>query len=301
MAKDFRTKADKHREDLYAGTPPLEAIRMAFSKAVTRCSNKEGMAKARKIMFIDAKKAHLNSPCHEDVYIELPGEAGVEEGLCGKLSHWLYGCKRAAQAWEEFYSNKLESEGFNRGVACGVVFHHPGRDITCACHGDDFVLVGEDKELRWIAAKMKGWFTLKVRAVLGPEESDDKEVVILGRKVRWKPGGIRFEADPKHRKMLMEAFGLNEGSSGGACNGGREVNEEVGDDEEMSSAEATEFRGLVARLNFLAQDSPDLQYPAKEVSKDMAKPMWGSWKKLKKVVRYLVAGRTVEWRYGWQE
>ena len=99
--------------------------------------------------------------------------------------------------------------------------------------------------------------------------------------------------------MLLEAFGLNEGSSGGAYNGAREVKEEVGDDEEMSPTEATEFRGLVARMNFLAQDSPDLQYPVKEVAKDMAKPRWGRWKKLKRVVRSLVKRKAVEWRYDW--
>ena len=43
-------------------------------------------------------------------------------------------------------------------------------------------------------------------------------------------------------------------------------------------------------MNFLGQDSPEMQYPAKEVSKDMAVPKRGSWKRLKKVVR-LVAGR----------
>ena len=54
-------------------------------------------------------------------------------------------------------------------------------------------------------------------------------------------------------------------------------------------------------MNFLAQDSPDLQYPVKEVAKDMAKPRWGSWKKLKRVVRYLVKRKAVEWRYDWQD
>eukprot|EP00973_Karenia_brevis_P026388 3640341-Karenia_brevis.AAC.1 len=32
---------------------------------------------------------------------------------------------------------------------------------------------------------MESWFEIKVRAILGPEEQDDKEVVILGRIVRW--------------------------------------------------------------------------------------------------------------------
>jgi hypothetical protein len=89
VARDFRQKRDNGREDLFAETPPLEAIRMRLSKAVTRRmrGSKRG---CRKIMFIDARKAHLNPWCEEDVYIELPEEAGHEEGMCGKLRHWLY-------------------------------------------------------------------------------------------------------------------------------------------------------------------------------------------------------------------
>ena len=107
-------------------------------------------------MFIDARKAHLNPRCEEDVYIELPEEAGHEEGMCGKLRHWLYGFKRAAQAWEEFHVKKFEEEGFERGEGSGVIFYHREREVSCVCHGDDFTLVGEDWELKRIAKLMGG-------------------------------------------------------------------------------------------------------------------------------------------------
>ena len=32
---------------------------------------------------------------------------------------------------------------------------------------------------------MKSWFEVKVRAMLGPDDKDDKEVVLLGRIMRW--------------------------------------------------------------------------------------------------------------------
>ena len=48
------------------------------------------------------------------------------------------------------------------------MFFHEGRDLTIVCHGDDFTIVGEEEELEWVAGKMKGWFEIKVRAVLGP-------------------------------------------------------------------------------------------------------------------------------------
>ena len=57
---------------------------------------------------------------------------------------------------------------------------------------------------------MQGWFEIKVRAALGPDEHDDIEATILGRIVRWTQKGIEYEADPKHRKMILDYFGLDE-------------------------------------------------------------------------------------------
>ena len=57
---------------------------------------------------------------------------------------------------------------------------------------------------------MKSWFDIKIRGLLGMDEGDDKEVVILGRLVRYTASGIEYEADPKHREILMEHFGFRE-------------------------------------------------------------------------------------------
>eukprot|EP00973_Karenia_brevis_P084687 11751260-Karenia_brevis.AAC.1 len=69
---------------------------------------------------------------------------------------------------------------------------------------------------------MKSWFEIKVRAVLGPEEKDDKEVTILGGLARWTEEGIEYEADPKHRRLVMEYFGFNEKIKPIGINGDRE-------------------------------------------------------------------------------
>ena len=76
-----------------------------------------------------------------------------------------------------------------------------------------FTFEGEGPALLWITEKMKSWFEIKVRALLGPKETDDKHVVILGRHVRWTADGIEYEADPKHRKLIMEHFGFDDESS----------------------------------------------------------------------------------------
>ena len=83
------------------------------------------------MVFIDVKKAHLIPVCSEDVYIELPVEAGGRDDQCGKLDHWLYGCRKAGQAWEDHYSQVLFDAGFERGTGSPVTFWHERRSMWC--------------------------------------------------------------------------------------------------------------------------------------------------------------------------
>ena len=128
VARDFKGQ-DKDRDDLFAETPPLEAKRILLSRAATRRQD----GKHRKLMFIDARKAHLNPECEQDVYIHLPEEAGCPPGYRGKLNYWLYGFRPAAAAWEKHYSGKLEGSGFVKAESCGVVLYHETRDLAFCC------------------------------------------------------------------------------------------------------------------------------------------------------------------------
>ena len=66
-------------------------------------------------------------------------------------------------------------------------------------------------------------------------------------------------------------------------------------------SETTMFRGVAARLNFLSLDAPDLQFPVKQCSREMATPGMGSWKGTKKVARYLLNRERVVWEFELQE
>ena len=113
--------------------------------------------------------------------------------------------------------------------------------------------------------------------------------------MRWTNDGIEYEADPKHRRMILEYFGFEKGTEPGNYNGNKEDKEEEWEFEELGSEEATIFRGLAARIKFPCLDNPDRQYPAKVCSKEMAKPLRGSWKGMKKVGRYLAGCGRVVW------
>jgi hypothetical protein len=291
VARDFKTKGEKEREDLFAATPPLELLKAQLSRAASK--------RGRKILVIDVKKAHLYPRCETDVYIELPSEAGAEAGKCGKLVHWLYGFRPAAQAWEGHYAKNLESIGFARGRASPVSFYDSSSDVSCLVHGDDFTFVGEPDALNHVEAKMKEWYELKVKARLGDGPEDDKETDILGRMVRCTEAGFEYEADPRHRQKVVEALGFSEKTKGLTVNGRVEdVAEEL---VELEAAECTPFRALAARMNYLAQDAPEIQFAAKEVCRDMARPTRESWKKLKILARFILERESIVWHFDWQD
>jgi hypothetical protein len=209
VGRDFKPKGEGPRAEIFASMPPLEAKKVLFSRAASQ----SGERRKKKLLFIDVKKAHMNAVCREWAFVDLPEEIH-EEGWCAQLKFWLYGMRPAARAWEEEYGNKLEEEGFKRGRSVPTVFHHEGKGMSGAVHGDDFTFLGYEEDLKELEELLKGWFELKVRGILGPDEQDDKEIVILGRTVTWCEGGIKIVADSKHVKAIQKYCGVDETSKG---------------------------------------------------------------------------------------
>ena len=97
------------REDLFAATLPLEAIRLLLSFAVTegvgyqKGKELEGM----KLDFIDVRRAYFQAKARRSVYVKLP-EEDATPGYVGKLLKSMYGTRDAAQNWEAEYCEFME-------------------------------------------------------------------------------------------------------------------------------------------------------------------------------------------------
>ena len=71
--------------------------------------------------------------------------------------------------------------------------------------------------------------------------------------------------------------------------GGEGKDEEYGeDDDDLGKANASEYRGIAARIYYLAADRPDLQYATKVVCREMSTPTSGSWRHLVHIGRNLL-------------
>ena len=60
------------------------------------------------------------------VLVELP------DGRVVRLKKWLYGMRKAASSWEEFYTEKFVEKGFQPGSSCRVVFFNKETSVRVA-------------------------------------------------------------------------------------------------------------------------------------------------------------------------
>ena len=277
-------KAGNPSLEHFAAMPPLEAKKALFSLAATR-NIRSKTGKKFKLGFIDVSKAYLYAPVRRDVYIQLP-EEDRDKGYCGKLVYSLYGTRDAAQNWENEYTSCLEGMGFRRGTASPCTFFSEEMEARIVVHGDDFTVLATEETIREIYRRMSERYKLKLRGILGPDSWDDKEITILNRVIRWNDAGIEYEPDPRHAEYIVSALGLH--SAKPVTTPGVKLALSNETEEPLDSSMHTQFRALVARANYLAQDRADIQFSVKELARRTATPTSSDWQALKRLGRYLL-------------
>ena len=76
------------------------------------------------------------------------------------------------------------------------------------------------------------------------------------------------------------------------------ANESSGPD--FSKADATKYRGLAARANYLAQDRLDVQFAVKEIARRMSSPKEGDMGLFRRLAKYLIGAPRAIYAYVWQ-
>ena len=78
-----------------------------------------------KLIFIDVQKAHFNTKCDEQEWVELPDEF--------KKSRKVIWNEKAVSGWEDDNARRLVDDGFQRGNSIIPRLH-----VRVVVHGDDF-------------------------------------------------------------------------------------------------------------------------------------------------------------------
>ena len=179
-----------------------------------------------------------------------------------------------------------------------VAFYHSERNLAGLVRGDDFVFVGIDRGLDFVVRVLKDNYELKDRGRLGSGDHDMKEVDMLGRKIRWHEWRLTWEGHERHRKMVIDFFGIGENSERLIKNGYKE--DEVKDakeSHELGAEECKSYRMLAARLSFMAQDNPAIQHAAKAICRNMARMETTHFARILKLARFLLGVEVARWEY----
>ena len=290
-------KTDKGQWELFAGTPPLEAVRYI----VSMCASTPGNA----IMSNDISRAYLFADVRKPIFVKLPDEAarGGDPNVCARLLKSLYGTRDAACNWAAWYTGILIKHGFVQGKSNPCLYYHKDKDLLTLVHGDDFLSTGAPEVLKWLEKILGDALTVKTK-LLGPLKMPGakQQIMFLNRVLTWDNTGIRYELDPRHAEMVIRELNLQEAKSvttPGVPNTGPR-SEEDHENPLLVGPEASRFRGVVARTNVLAQDRMDLQFASKEASRWMARPRRGDWDVMKRIGRYLQSHPRVTTFFCWQ-
>ena len=163
-AREFKSD---DRPDLYAGTPPLEALRAKISIAA---NNKDTFS----IMHIDVSRAYFHAKAQRPVLIRLPLEDRMctDAGKVGLMTKSMYGTRDAASNWERDWQENIKKWGFPLGLSSKNLFHHKEYKVSGLTHGDDFVLTGPIERLREFKKEMMKVYLTKAKIIIfGSSES----------------------------------------------------------------------------------------------------------------------------------
>ena len=286
----------KRSDEMFAPTPPLLASRwlvsLTASQGLTGAGNK-------RLLAIDFTKAFLYGEMEREVYIELPDEDERKHrgDNVGRLLKAMYGLRDAPLIWQKVVREMLKKRGFTALSTAQCVYVNKETGVIIVAHVDDFLCHGDKDDLKNLLKSLQQECDC-TGEVLGPGADEVKELKFLGRAIRWTSRGLEWEGDVKHVSMFLEKVGLTRGRPVGTPGIKHEHSEEQ--KTPMGMKEATEYRGLVALLNFISQDRVDSAFASKEVSKPMATPTKEDWVAVKRVGRYLQQCPRGIYLYSWQ-
>ena len=194
------------RDDLFAATPPLEALKIIISTIAI--ANKGDL-----IMVNDISRTFSHAKVTRDVYVQLPEEDKLqgEDEMCGKFRFSMHGTRDAAHNLHNEYTQQLVDVGFQQGLASPCIFYNPEKKTRIYVHGDDYVSIGSPEALTWMHAKLESKYQVKTQ-LLGP--GHEQQLKIFNRIVTWhNHRGITYEADPRHAELVIEQLGLQKAST----------------------------------------------------------------------------------------
>lgn len=106
----------------------------------------------------------------------------------------------------------MKSKGAEFSSLCPSLFKIPAKQLVGLVHADDFLVIGNKENLKWMDQVLNERYTARWEALLG-EGEEQRETFFLNRLIRFVPDGadekgcrLEVEADARHADILVKTF-----------------------------------------------------------------------------------------------
>ena len=220
----------------------------------------------------------------------------------------INGYRAASAIWQDHLSEVLSSLGFRRCVLEPCAYRNDDTDVDGLNHGDDLLVTGPREQLVKLKAGASAKLVCSSSDIVSPDPQDAKVLRFLKREITCDPAlGWLYEADKKHADEMIQRCGLTEEAKSCVTPGVQETLEWTTEEErdvfdpKLTPDDEIAWRGIGGVGQFLAGDRLDIKYATKEALRDAGTPRESSWKKLKRIARYLLHARRMQIIYIWQK
>ena len=105
---------------------------------------------------------------------------------------------------------------------------------------------------------------------------------------------------PRHAELIVKNLDL-EKAEGVTTPGTKEEGRTKDNNQDaLDPGKASEYHAIVARINYLAADRPDIAFAVKEAAREMSNPTIGAWDRFKRIGKYLSHRPRMVIDYRWQ-
>jgi hypothetical protein len=229
---------------------------------------------------MDIKKAFLNGPIKEEVYLKKPPvfESEAYPNHVYKLHKVLYGIKQAPRAWYECLRDFLIENGFRIGKADSTLFTRKmGKDLfVCQIYIDDIIFGSTNKSFYDEFSKiMTDRFEMSMMGVL---------TFFLGFQIKQAKEGT-FISQMKYTRDILKKFGMDKAKPIKTLMG---TNGHLDLDLGFTSVDQKVYRSMIRSLLYLCASRPDIMLSVCMCARFQAAPKDCHLRAVKKIMRYLV-------------
>ena len=169
-------------------------------------------------------------------------------------------------------------------------FHNELCFVAGTVHGDDIFVAGPRRDIAKMEATLKKRWETRDQ-MIGPEPSDQKELRILNRTLRWCKDGLVFAANLTHGREVVDEMRLSKSkpvSSPATRDGAARCRSD--ELKPLDEEEKRLHQRIVAKLNCPAHDRLDLKYATSCLASAVSSPCLGDMQAAKRVGRNLEEG-----------